>query len=240
MTEGLNERVWIRDFEEQVVQYWGVDVPSNRSLNAEASRIQKIIERTPWDQCIPLEKGFSSVSFMAGVYGIRTESKVLYVGKANAFRTRFQGGHQVLVQIFIDGFRAEDIRLVTVPTTAHYVDDLLALERGVIFALRPQYNVRIPSLDEVAGKTMQLRTPTTGHLKDILRYLPEHVVQAVEDHADTYGLSEQQVMELAVSNLLGLETTSLREFTQEDLKSMAELKEEVAILKAKLNAAGLE
>jgi hypothetical protein len=87
---------------------------------------------------------------------------------------------------------------------------------------------------------MQLREPTTGHLKDILRYLPESVVQAVEDHADTYGLTEQQVMEFAVANLLGLEPTSLGDFKDEDLKSLAELREEVAILEARLKAAGLE
>ena len=66
------------------------------------------------------------------------------------------------------------------------------------------------------------------------------MVQAVEDHADTYGLTEQQVMEFAVANLLGLETTSLGDLKDEDLQSLAELREEVAILKARLKAAGLE
>lgn len=105
--------------------------------------------------------------------------------------------------------------------------------------MRPQYNERIPALSEVEG-TMQIKAPTTGHLKDILRYLPEPVVQAIEDHADSYGLTEQQVMEFAIANLIGLETTSLSDIEDRELKSIAQLKEEIAILKAKLKAAGVE
>jgi hypothetical protein len=215
-------------------------VPSNRSLNKEVGRILDLIQRTDWASCIRIEKGFKALSFMAGIYAFKDQNgKVLYVGKANAFRTRFQSGHQTLVEMFLDGFSPESVRIIAIPTTAHFADDLLRLEGGVIFILRPQYNKRIPSFNEVHG-TMQLREPTTGHLKDILRYLPESVVQAVEDHADTYGLTEQQVMEFAVANLLGLETTSLGDFKDEDLQSLAELREEVAILKARLKAAGLE
>jgi hypothetical protein len=215
-------------------------VPSNRSLNKEVGRILDVIQRTAWEKCVQIEKGFKALSFMAGIYALKTQDdNILYVGKANAFRTRFQGGHQILVEMFLDGFSPESVRIISVPTTARFADDLLRLEAGVIFILRPQYNKRIPSFNEVHG-TMQLRQPTTGHLKDILRYLPEPVVQAVEDHADTYGLTEQQVMELAVSNLLGLETTSLGDFNKEDLPSLAELREEVAILKARLRAAGLD
>jgi hypothetical protein len=215
-------------------------VPSNRSLNKEVGRIIEVIERTAWEKCVQIEKGFKALSFMAGIYALKSEDgNIHYVGKANAFRTRFQAGHQILVEMFLDGFSPESVRIVAVPTTAHYADDLLRLEAGVIFLLRPQYNKRIPSFNEVHG-TMQLRQPTTGHLKDILRYLPEPVVQAVEDHADTYGLTEQQVMEFAVANLLGLETTSLGDFNSEDIQSLAELREEVAILKARLKAAGLE
>ncbi|MCU0569890.1 MAG: GIY-YIG nuclease family protein [Oculatellaceae cyanobacterium Prado106] len=177
---------------------------------------------------------------MAGVYAIKTETEVLYVGKANSFRTRFQSGHQALVRILLDGINPGLVKIITVPTTARFADDLLVLERGVIFALTPRYNSRIPSLKELAGEDMQLRTPTTGHLKDVLRFLPEPVVQAIEDHADTYGLTDQQVMEFAVANLLGLETTSIGDFAKDELKSLAELKEENEILKAKLRAAGLE
>jgi hypothetical protein len=215
-------------------------VPSNRSLNHEISRILKLIQGTSWSDCIAIEGSFKSLSFMAGIYAIKTrDEKILYVGKANAFRTRFQSGHQALVRIFIDGIRPDAVRIITVPTTARFADDLLSLEKGVLFCLRPQYNRRIPALSEVEG-TMQIKALTTGHLKDILRYLPEPVVQAVEDHADTYGLTEQQVMEFAVANLLGLELTSLGDLEDEELKSIAQLKEEIAILKAKLKAAGIE
>jgi GIY-YIG catalytic domain len=215
-------------------------VPSTRSLSNEIKRIIKLIQGIEWSECTALEGNFRSLSFMAGIYAIKNQNdKVLYVGKANAFRTRFQSGHQALVKMFIDGIRPEDVRIVTVPTTARFSDDLLSLERGVLFCLRPKYNERIPALSEVEG-IMQIKSPTTGHLKDILRYLPEPVVQAIEDHADTYGLTEQQVMEFAVANLLGLEITSLGDVEDEELKSIAQLKEEIAILKAKLKAAGIE
>ena len=52
--------------------------------------------------------------------------------------------------------------------------------------------------------------PTTG-LKDVLNGLPDPVVEALKDHADTYGLTDAQVIELAIANLLDLDTTNLAE-----------------------------
>jgi hypothetical protein len=65
-------------------------------------------------------------------------------------------------------------------------------------------------------------------LKEVLNYLPDPVVEALEDHADTYGLTDAQVIELAIANLLDLETTSLGDLKH--LETMAQLKERVAML----------
>jgi hypothetical protein len=84
---------------------------------------------------------------------------------------------------------------------------------------------------------MQLREPISGHLKDVLNYLPDPVVDALEDHADTYGLTDVQVIELAIANLLDLETTSLSEL--KNLETLAQLKERVAMLETVLRRNGL-
>jgi hypothetical protein len=84
---------------------------------------------------------------------------------------------------------------------------------------------------------MQLRQPTTGHLKNVLDYLPDPVVEALEDHADTYGLTDAQVIEMAIANLLDLETTSLGDL--KNLETLAQLKERVAMLEAVIRKNGL-
>lgn len=208
-------------------------MPSSDRIKREATRILRIIEKTKFDDCIPLERGYSNLSLTTGIYGIKSGDEILYIGKANSFRIRFQSGHQALVAMFLDGLNPATIRLVTVPVSARYADSLLDLEKQILFALQPQYN-SIPSLDEV---TMQLREPTTGHLKDVLNYLPDPVVDAVEDHADTYGLTDAQVIEMAIANLLDLDTTSLGELKH--LETLAQLKERVAMLEAVIRKHGL-
>jgi hypothetical protein len=210
-------------------------MPSSNRIKRETERILKIFQKTKFDDCLPLERGYSNLSFGTGIYAIKSGDVVLYVGKANAFRTRFQSGHQTLIAMFLDGLSPSAIRIVTVPITARYADSLLDLEKRIIFALQPQYNKRIPSYDEVLA--MQLRQPTTGHLKNVLDYLPDPVVEALEDHADTYGLTDAQVIEMAIANLLDLETTSLGDL--KNLETLAQLKERVAMLEAVIRKNGL-
>jgi hypothetical protein len=210
-------------------------MPSSNRIRREAERILEILQKIEFDACLPLERGYSNLSFATGIYAIKSADEVLYVGKANAFRTRFQSGHQTLITMFLDGLSPSAIRVVTVPVSARYADSLIDLEKHIIFALQPQYNKRIPSLDEVLA--MQLREPTTGHLKTVLNYLPDPVVEALEDHADTYGLTDAQVIELAIANLLDLETTSLGDL--KNLETLAQLKERVAMLEAVIRKNGL-
>lgn len=208
-------------------------MPSRDRLSQETDRILRIINQTSFEDCLLLERNYKNLSFGTGIYAIRSADDILYVGQANAFRTRFQSGHQALLKMLVDGLPPLSLRILTIALSSRYADRMLEIEKRIIFALRPQYNVRIPTLDEVSG--MQLREPTTGHLKEVLNYLPDPVVDALEDHADTYGLTDAQVIELAIANLLDLNTTSLGDLRQ--LETLAQLKEQVAILQTQLQAA---
>jgi hypothetical protein len=211
-------------------------MPSLNRIDKETKRILKLIELTKFESCKVVQKGFANLSFEAGIYAIKSvEEEVLYVGIASAFRTRFQIGHQGLQAILIDGISARDIRLLTIPLTARYIDYMLDMERWILYVLKPKYNVRIPSFGE-ATATMQLK-PTTGHLADVLKFLPDHIVDALEDHADAYGLTDNQVLELAIAQFLDLDSVSFGD--PRDLKGVGALRAEVEILKMRLRAAGL-
>lgn len=74
-------------------------------------------------------------------------------------------------------------------------------------------------------------------IQDILNALPDPVVDALEDHADTYGLTDSQVIEMAIANLLDLETPTLGDL--KNLETLAQLKERVAILEEVIRKNGL-
>jgi hypothetical protein len=210
-------------------------MPSLKRINNECNRILKIIQNKKFADCLVLERGFKNLSFETGIYAMKSDDDtVLYVGKASAFRTRFQAGHQTLNDLFIDGINPQSIRLVTVPTSIRYLDSLLIIEKWIIFLMRPKYNRQIPYGEVTA--VQQLIPPTTGHLKDVLNYLPDAVVEALEDHADAYGMTDAQVLELAIAQFLDLEAVSFGEI--EKFKGLGTLKEENAILKARLKALG--
>ncbi|HEY9661530.1 MAG TPA: GIY-YIG nuclease family protein [Allocoleopsis sp.] len=190
---------------------------------------------TPFEAARPLEKGFKNLSFETGVYALKfRDEEILYVGKAAAFRTRFQNGHHILSTLFLEGKQVEDIRIITVSITARYVDYLLTLEKGVIFALQPRYN-SIIAPSEVAVM-QQLQKNPQGYLSEVLKFLPDPIVEAIEDHADAYGLTDAQVLELAIAQFLDLNAVSFEEISA--LKGVGALKEENAILKARLRALG--
>jgi hypothetical protein len=83
---------------------------------------------------------------------------------------------------------------------------------------------------------MQLRT-TSGHLADVLKFLPAHIVDALEDHADVYGLTDNQVLELAIAQFLDLDSINFGD--RRNLKGVGALRAENEILKMRLRAAGL-
>lgn len=211
-------------------------MPSADRINKETNRVLQIIQRTKFEDCQPVERKFRNLSFEAGIYAIKSiDDEVLYVGIASAFRTRFQSGHQALQGMLIEGVSAKEIRILPIPLTVRYLDYMKDIERWILFVLKPKYNNRIPSFKE-ATATMPL-TPTSGHLADVLKFLPDHVVDALEDHADAYGLTDSQVLELAIAQFLDLDSVSFGE--RQDLKGVGALKAENEILKMRLRAAGL-
>ena len=211
-------------------------MPSKDRIEQETNRVLKLIQRTPFEHCKPVERSFKNLSFETGIYAIKSiANEVLYVGVASAFRTRFQSGHQALQAILIEGVSPKDVRILTIPLSVRYLDYSLDMERWILYVLKPKYNSRIPSFSE-ATATMQLR-PTTGHLVDVLKFLPDHVVEALEDHADAYNLTDNQVLELAIAQFLDLDSVSFGE--RRDLKGVGALKAENEILKMRLKAAGL-
>lgn len=213
-------------------------MPSRERLQKEATRVIRLLQSTPFEQCTTIEKGFANLSFQAGIYAIKSdEAEILYVGMTSAFRTRFQNGHQALLKILISGVPAVRLRILPIPIDGRYVDYLLQLEKQAIFAIQPRYNVRMPSSQEIARMVATTTTPTTGQLSEVLQYLPEPIVNALEDHADTYGLSDNQVLEMAIAQFLDLDVTSFDALPQ--LKGLAALKAENEILKLRLEAAGL-
>jgi hypothetical protein len=76
------------------------------------------------------------------------------------------------------------------------------------------------------------RPITSGHLKDILRYLPDHILGALEDYADANQLNDLQVLEMAIACFLDLESTEFRHV--EDLESVAQMRNNIALLQTKV------
>jgi hypothetical protein len=94
----------------------------------------------------------------------------------------------------------------------------------------------MPSSQEIASM-VATTTNTTENLSEVLQYLPRSIVNALEDHADTYGLSDNQILEMAIAQFLDLDVTSFDALPK--LKGLAALKAENEILKLRLKAAGL-
>jgi hypothetical protein len=141
--------------------------------------------------------------------------------------------------MLLDGRDPHSIRVITVPVGGRELDSLLEIEKFILFALQPAYNQYIPDVTEVAGK-MQLKERTTGHLKDVLKFLPDPIVAAIEQHADMNGMTDAQVLELAIVNLLDLDKTAISDVKDlPDLLSLGVLREENAILRAQIKAAGI-
>lgn len=209
-------------------------MPSISQLKAEVDRLLKLIRHTPFEDCLPLERGFQNLPNTAGVYALRTVSEILYVGKAGDFRTRFKG-HQTLNTIYIDKIRPEDLRILLVPLSAYYYPHLLLLERQMTFVLRPRYNSSMPAVDQIQ-KLMQLRqSPPSSGVQDLLRFMPDPVVEAVEQFAEANRISVPQAVEFAFASFLNVEATSFGEVV-DGLQTPGATKEENAILKLKLKA----
>jgi hypothetical protein len=214
-------------------------MPSGERVQEEALRLIKALQRAKFSDATPLKRKFEGLTNDSGLYAILSdENEILYVGMANSYLSRFRNGHQALTALFIDGRTAEAMRIFTLPLRGRWLDYMLKLEKQVIFALQPPYNTRIPSVQEISAmQTQSPAQPTSGQIKDILKYLPGNVVDAIEDYADSHGMSDMQVLELAISGFLNLESVNFEGVGQ--LESVGAMKERIAILETVIQKNGL-
>ncbi len=209
-------------------------MPTKAQINQEAEKAIKLFQKADFASGIPVAPKIGELTHQTGVYAIKHRDwSILYVGKANSFRTRFQSGHDALLRILLGGTNPADVYIVLYPLRGRAVEYILEIEKLVIFALLPIHNKRVPSFAEVTQMVSTASRPiTSGHIKDILRYLPAHILQALEDYADANQLNDLQVLEMAISGFLDLESTEFRHV--EDLESVAQMRNNIALLQTKV------
>ncbi|MDX2240676.1 MAG: GIY-YIG nuclease family protein [Leptolyngbyaceae cyanobacterium bins.302] len=116
-------------------------------LQAQARNILDAIAFTPFEQCQPLNREFSSIPARPGIYAIRHKTDgLLYIGKTKSLRGRFSGGHKAFLWAWLDKYNDEDVR-IAVQVISHWGNPalLLELEAIILRATEPPYNAQIPT-----------------------------------------------------------------------------------------------
>jgi excinuclease UvrABC nuclease subunit len=114
-------------------------------LQAQARNILDVIAFTPFEQCQPLSREFSSIPARPGIYAIRHKTDgLLYIGKTKSLRGRFSGGHKAFLWAWLDKYDDEDVR-IAVQVISHWGNPalLLELEAIILRATEPPYNAQI-------------------------------------------------------------------------------------------------
>jgi excinuclease UvrABC nuclease subunit len=123
-------------------------MPTNDSeLQAQAREILNTIAFTPFEECQPLSREFSTIPARPGIYAVRHRTDgLLYIGKTKSLRGRFSGGHKAFLWAWLDKYRDEDVR-IAIQIVSHWRNPalLLELEAMILRATEPPYNVQIPS-----------------------------------------------------------------------------------------------
>jgi hypothetical protein len=209
-------------------------MPTKAQIQEEVSKVVRLFHKADFESGVPVSPKIGELTHQTGVYAIKHRDwSILYVGKANSFRTRFQSGHDALLRILLSGTNPADVYIVPYPLRGRAVEYILEIEKLVIFALMPIHNKQVPSLAEVTRMVSTASRPiTSGHIKDILRYLPENIVGALEDYADSNQLNDLQVIEMAIAGFLDLESTEFRHV--EDLESVAQMRNNISLLQTKV------
>jgi excinuclease UvrABC nuclease subunit len=119
--------------------------PGNDEISAEVSRILGRL-RADFDTCYPVIKRFSNLPQAEGIYALRRQDEILYIGKAANIRMRFQGGHKSLSYALIDGYVVQDLRIAAAPLSDQiFATELVKIEGRLLLAVRPPYNVLYPT-----------------------------------------------------------------------------------------------
>jgi excinuclease UvrABC nuclease subunit len=100
----------------------------------------------PFDQCLAIDRKFSQLPALPGIYAIRHYTQgLLYLGKTNDLGTRFNGGHKAFTWAWLDLYHPTDVRIAIAALERWGNPALLSeLEAILLRATEPPYNVKIP------------------------------------------------------------------------------------------------
>ncbi len=66
----------------------------------------------PFDQCLEIDRQFHHFPHRPGLYAVRHHRDgLLYLGKTNDLRTRFNGGHKAFTWAWLDLYPPTDVRI---------------------------------------------------------------------------------------------------------------------------------
>jgi excinuclease UvrABC nuclease subunit len=116
-------------------------------MDKEINRILAILQ-DDFQTCYELTETFSNLPNVPGIYAIRYQAEILYIGRAAKIRRRFQSGHKALGLAFIKDLRASEVRIAAAPVAAKFVRSLAPIEARLIQRIHPPYNVQYPSIED--------------------------------------------------------------------------------------------
>ena len=119
---------------------------SASEIKQQARNILDAIAFTPFEECQSLNRDFSNIPDLPGIYAIRHKYEgLLYIGKTKSLRSRFKGGHKAFLWAWLDKYKDEDVRIaVQIIPYSKNPALLLELEAIILRATEPPYNVQIP------------------------------------------------------------------------------------------------
>jgi excinuclease UvrABC nuclease subunit len=119
---------------------------SESEIQKQAKSILDAIAFTPFNLCQFLNRDFSNIPDLPGIYAIRHKYEgLLYIGKTKSLRSRFKGGHKAFLWAWLDKYKDEDVRIaVQIIPYSRNPALLLELEAIILRATEPPYNVQIP------------------------------------------------------------------------------------------------
>jgi excinuclease UvrABC nuclease subunit len=113
----------------------------------EIDRILAILQ-ADFETCYGLTETFSNLPNVPGIYAIRHDDEILYIGRASEVRRRFQKGHKALNVAFIKDLRASEVRIAVAPVSLEFVRSLNQIEARLLQQLHPPYNVQYPAIED--------------------------------------------------------------------------------------------
>ena len=119
---------------------------SASEIKQQARNILDAIAFTLFEECQSLNRDFSNIPDLPGIYAIRHKYEgLLYIGKTKSLRSRFKGGHKAFLWAWLDKYKDEDVRIaVQIIPYSKNPALLLELEAIILRATEPPYNVQIP------------------------------------------------------------------------------------------------